>query len=376
MQNTHLPPVSSQPPKLGFDLQGQLCGLEGHSPEALSQVTWVSVPSQQVLLISAPVPGKSKSQWQQALPYVFEEWVTQPIDQVFFKVLNRTAEGVTQVAVVDKHLMQTWIDTLQAAGLPQAQLIPECLTLPEPKPADEPATAPTTCWVQTTAFAEQDSQVVRTGRYTGFSGSPAWCAFMAQKQGVLFESIQILESVDSVILNRAQLKAFGLRDGVYQAKSVANVAYKTWLPVALAASLLALTLLGQTLWQTQQLEKNRQVLEAQTTQLFQQMFPDIKRIVNLKAQAKTALAQTSTEDNLGPTAIVQKVEQLLKNQPTIQVQSLSWRGQEMQLVLQANALAVLQTLEQQLKQNAAFKVRLEVQTLEASKVSARLVIHV
>lgn len=374
MQNTHLPPVSSQPPRLGFDLQGQLCGLDGHSPEALSQVTWVSVPSQQVLLISAPVPGKSKSQWQQALPYVFEEWVTQPIDQVFFKVLNRTTEGVTQVAVVDKHLMQTWIDTLNAAGLSQAQLIPECFTLPDPTPTESAEL--TNGWVQTTAFAEQNSQVVRTGRYSGFSGSPAWCAFMAQKQGVIAESLQVLERDDSVVLNRAQLKVFGLREGVYQAKSVAKAAYKTGLPLALAASALGLTLLGQTLWQTQQLEKNRQVLEAQTTQLFQQMFPDIKRIVNLKAQAKNALAQTNSEDHLGPTAIVQKVEQVLKNQPSIQVQSLSWRGQEMQLVLQANALAVLQTLEQQLKQNTAFKVRLEVQTLEAAKVSARLVIHV
>ena len=372
MQNTHLHPVSSQTPRLGFDLQGQLCGLDGHSPEALSQVTWVSVPSQQVLLIAALVPGKSKSQWQQALPYVFEEWVTQPIDQVFFKVLNRSAEGMTQVAVVDKNLMQSWIDKLSAAGLPQAQLIPECFTLPEPTQAD--ASAPV--WVQASSFAIENNQVVRSGRYTGFGGSSDWCAHLAQKQGVLSESIQILESINPHAFSRAQLKEFGLRDGVYQAKSVANAAYKTGLPVALAVSLLALTLLGQTLWQTQQLEKNREVLDAQTTQLFQQMFPDIKRIVNLKAQAKNALAQTSAEDNLGPTAILQKVEQLLKNQSNIQVQSLSWRGQEMQLVLQANALAVLQTLEQQLKQNATFKVRLEVQTLEASKVSARLVIHV
>lgn len=360
-----------QPPLLSFNLQGQLLGVDGLSAEVLKQINWVTVPTQQLLLTQAMVPGKSKSQWQQALPYAFEESLAQPVDQLFFKVFERDGGGVTQVASIDKAQMQTWVETLQATGLGHAQLIADCFLLPEPKAEG--------IWSVQLADNLEGFVSVRTERFSGFAGDVAWLETLADIErarghAVTMESQSISMSVPE--FNRLALQKFGLREGVYQPRQQKQSKVKPWLWPTVAAAFLVLVLLGELVWKTQQIEQQRELLEQQTTALFQKMFPNIKRIVNMQAQAKTALSQSAADETLGPVAISQALEKVLKTQTNIEVQSLVWRGQEMQFTLQATSLAVLQAVEQQLKQNKAFKVRLEVQTMQSAKVSARLVIHV
>lgn len=382
--NSSLKPISLSSPKaqqrqpiLRFDLQGQLQGLSGLNAEDLRQISWVSVPTPLVLMLATLVPGNSKSQWQQALPYAFEEHLAQSIDQVFFKVLSRDNRGFTQVAAVAKTQMQSWIDTLQATGLGHVQLIADCFLLPAPPQGAE--SEKMRVWFAQAHFDKPDELTIRNGLYSGFSGHASWLETLKKSAEIKGDVIRVEHKTAAQIMpefSRADLKNFGLRDGPYLPKSSKQTKANPWLLPSAVAAMLLVTLLGSKVWQTQQLSQQRDILEQQTTTLFQQMFPNIKRIVNLQAQAKSALSQSGGEESLGPIALTQMVEKVLQTQGNITVKNLVWRGQELQLILQAEALASLQAVEQQLKKNAAFKVRLELQTLENTQVSAKLVIHV
>lgn len=382
--NSSLKPISLSSPKaqqrqpiLRFDLQGQLQGLSGLNAEDLRQISWVSVPTPLVLMLATLVPGNSKSQWQQALPYAFEEHLAQSIDQVFFKVLSRDNRGFTQVAAVAKTQMQSWIDTLQATGLGHVQLIADCFLLPAPPQGAE--SEKMRVWFAQAHFDKPDELTIRNGLYSGFSGHASWLETLKKSAEIKGDVIRVEHKTAAQIMpefSRADLKNFGLRDGPYLPKSSKQTKANPWLLPSAVAAMLLVTLLGSKVWQTQQLSQQRDILEQQTTTLFQQMFPNIKRIVNLQAQAKSALSQSGGEESLGPITLTQMVEKVLQTQDNITVKNLVWRGQELQLILQAEALASLQAVEQQLKKNAAFKVRLELQTLESTQVSAKLVIHV
>ena len=77
----------------------------------------VLVPATRVLRLRTEIPLRSTGRIRQALPFALEEQIAQDVDTLHFAASDRDAAGQIPVAVVDRKLMQQWIEQLNEAGI-------------------------------------------------------------------------------------------------------------------------------------------------------------------------------------------------------------------------------------------------------------------
>lgn len=275
-----------------FDLDDQLHIAEPDlANQAGLKIVWV--PSRWVSVLRVFVPGKSRHQWLEAMPYAIEEQLAQPLEALHLVVLNRDKQGMVTVAVVAKQRMQAWLSALAESDLKQAWLVPECFSLDYTN--QEHGADSLACWVAMDSMIEPHSRLVRTGRYSGLSiDASHWAAFVqsaqAQMPALVVEPASRVE-VESI----SALRRFNLCQGEFAPFSSASRQWRPWRwPAGLAA--LWLILLGvQTHWQTQQTLEQAQVYQQQTETLFRQLFPQTQRVVNIQVQTQSFLNQSSAQ---------------------------------------------------------------------------------
>lgn len=85
----------------------------------------VLVPAETVLTTSVDIPIKSGARLRSALPFALEEQLAEDVENLHFAAGRRGENGLLPVAVVSHSQMQDWLDTLEAAGIVAAQIVPE-----------------------------------------------------------------------------------------------------------------------------------------------------------------------------------------------------------------------------------------------------------
>lgn len=351
-----------------FDLEGRLHGaLE--TGQSSKTIKWVWVPTEQVLLTSAFVPGKKSSEWRAALPFVLEERLTQPVESLHFAVYHRETEpdelGHTHVAVVSKLQMQQWLDELKAYELEHVALIPSCFQL-----AYQNESTPVWYYRQ-----QEGHRLMRTGPFSGGLVSET-----------LAEQLITLEQVTQPDLvwhpafaseqSLTQLKVFDLRQGDYKPIAEENPHWKKWRGVVFLIVLMAIVGLGHTVWQTHQAEKEAKILQQQTQALFKKMFPKTKRIVNIRAQTKTHLkGHDGVSLTDGPALLMKKLESKLVpfvKQKQIEFISASWRKQKLVVVVKAKDTTRLEKMVADAQPIFQGKIELKLKNVTSQNVEAEI----
>ena len=111
-------------------LSGIKSTLESKYASLLLLKTIVLVPGQQVALSSVSIPSKQTRQIQQALPFMLEEGLANEIEDNFFALGPRDADGKLNVAIVTHQNMQYWLSQLEQSQLKADVLLPETLLIP------------------------------------------------------------------------------------------------------------------------------------------------------------------------------------------------------------------------------------------------------
>lgn len=96
------------------------------------------VPTEQVLILSVPLPLPSQTRRLAALPFAIEDRIADRIDSVHLALgqrpLGLAAEGGDWLAaVVDPAVMNGWVLAAEEAGLGDAAIMPDALALPIPE---------------------------------------------------------------------------------------------------------------------------------------------------------------------------------------------------------------------------------------------------
>ena len=316
----------------------------------------VLVPTEQVLLVSVNVPGKRASDWQQALPFVLEEQLSQPVEQLFFTVLHRETvgenAGLTKVAIVEKNTLEKWLEELKAHDLESAQLIPDCFVLPEEG---------------LLAIKQNQRLVVRAGLYDGLAGSQDWIEQLLALENKTLTDIKMSNEKVITETSVSGLSTFSLRQGEYAVKNTNRSLLSLWvLPIILVFAVLAVYLAGFVV-QTQSYQAQQLAYKQQTEKLFKQMFPSTKRIVNVRAQTKAKLARMNgSENTAGALSLLKEIDaslsSLVKNK-SIDVQSMRWKKQQIILLIEAKDVEILQGLVDTISNR--FQASLKLKTLAA-----------
>ena len=362
--------------------QGQLLNLDQTLQQLKAQgqlatmIANVWVPSSLVLLTQVFVPGKRKADWMAALPYSLEESLSEPVEDFHFVAYDRDSAGVTSVAIVAHQNMKAWTALLDEVGLSHVNLLPDCFRVP---------------WLESDAsgvtkkqYQIQNSEqwLVRSSAFSGYAVNEAWLGAL-QNQQVETEVVQLQpnELLSSQLNSNQTLSGLNLKTKPYLQASMVWQHWSLWRWPALLLVLLLVSSLASSWMATQKLAEQTAYTKAETTKLFQTLFPDVKRIIDIKIQTKTHLDQQGSgqQSGLSPMQVLRVIEPIMKKVPEVTLKNLTWSSNKKnaRLILtveakQTNHLQKLISLSQQAK--LAVNMKLELKNVSPNLVEA--LIHV
>ena len=266
-------------------------------------------------------------QWRAALPYALEERLASDVQQL---KLIPVREGTSSEGWVVAIAQQDWQTFAEQSAQTAAAWYPDFMRLPWQ--AD-----------QVTLLCESEQRwLVRWGEWEGTAGQPATMLTLlqtlpaSQRQTLVRYGDAAIESLPSEWnIKRLPLSAlpvvqpsFDLRQGAgkRQWQWSGLGAWKT--PALLLAGVLVMTALVS-LTNTLQQSRATEGLQQQTQALVKSHFPEIKRQVNILAQAKSVLKERQslqTQLQSSPLLALQQLDATLVNFPPVSQLQLSDKG--------------------------------------------------
>ncbi|MFV8836567.1 type II secretion system protein GspL [Aquisalimonas sp.] len=346
------------------------------------------VPTEEILLTHVTIPTRNHQKRLQAIPFVLEDQLVGDIDDLHFATGAPDAAGTSTVAVVAHERMRAWTDALDQAGLAPAHMTADALALPEHGDA----------W---TALMEGGRFVVRTGADTGFAGETENLAVLleaalaehaepAPQKLVTFGDAPPGTAAlplpvepadrppDAALADRVSRGALELRQGTHAVASTGHARWRPWLP---AAALLVAFLLVDTsrvLVERWQLQGELADLEARVESVFRDVFPDANRVVAPRSRMETRLEQVRGGDTAGGGDLLDTLLALgphIRQADGLQLGSLNWRGDTLELDVDAGSLQQLDRLKQTLDDENGFSAEIRQARSEDDTVQGRVIIR-
>ncbi len=345
----------------------------------------VLVPGQDVLLVSARIPGGNRKRMIQAVPYALEEHYIADRDTLHFALGRTAADGTVPVAVVDVETLDGWLAMLAAAAIEPDRMVPDILALP---------------WAEgsRTLVVEESLVMVRTGPQGGFVLDPENVETILPQAGeedaaircyvcggtlpesfdAATEAVEISEEPYGAMALLARgwngRETIDLLQGRYNRHAEWGKLWERW---RFGVVLLVLFIGLQTvLWGAdyRSLRRESSRLTGQIEEVYRQAFPDTKKVVNPRAQMEQQLA-VLRGGGQGPGDFLRLLEQaspLLLATGGFQLQGLRYKDGRMDLDFQVGSLQALDDLKKRLSEGAGLEVEIRSATSKEEIVEARI----
>lgn len=340
------------------------------------------LPAADVLLLALDLPVKTASQINKALPFALDDLLAEDVEN-YHLIWHRQPKDKIYVAAISHEYFQSRLLRFQEAGISLDSVYPETLCLPYQEQS---------CSI----VIDQAYAVLRYGRWLGggvdvdvlpvflnrlfeentglhslqlwnSERSPRWLSELPVTLVFheLDRPLRLLQAEAS-----SQTDELNLLSGRYSNKKAAEWQWQKWLP-ALAFMLLALLLqTGISLNDYWQKKTRLKDLETAALSEFQQAFPEVKRIVNMKAQAEQQLAQLKKQASNGESPFMRllyRTGEILAVNEGIVLQRIDFINGMLQLQLIAHDIGQIEQFTQALEKAQGLKVK--IQSAEAGQNS-------
>ncbi|MEO5376568.1 MAG: type II secretion system protein GspL [Magnetococcus sp. DMHC-6] len=279
------------------------------------------VPGTEVLLTRVRLPKTSRANIEKAVPFQLEEQIIGGVESVYFALGQRSLEDGWPVAVVSKQRMNRWLEDLSALGIRPEAMVSEVDLLP----------LEIGVWTLLEFF---ERFLVRTAVHAGFAvdaGNLELALESAARGGEhptrsalrvvngLTEPLRAMDGVEKlgltvtiegehedpyVFLARHYVasEAINLLQGrLSQRHHWLGVLRPFWSTVALLAVYLG-WIVAQRVVEDQQLGRQIESMDQQIEAVYRQAFPDVRKVVDPKAQMKLFLNDKNNL-NLKPSSV-------------------------------------------------------------------------
>lgn len=346
-----------------------------------------------VNLLKARIPPLSRQRAVRAVPFALEDQLVEDVDDLHFCLGQRNAEGELAVAVVALERMQAWLQAFEEAGLEVEQIYPEVLALPYTPGA----------W---TLLIENDEFMLRTGLQEGFGGEldnlsvllesalqdaeddrPLRLIVYSDQEELDFEvpaSLPVEQHVEpdatSLLARHLRVQdAIGLRIGAYSRRSGWSMHWQRWRVAAILLVLWVLADTGSLVLKRWQLAQQLERVEAAMVQTYRQAFPDGGQLsmYNPRQQMESRLAALRRGgSDSGFLHLLQIAGPLLASESTVQIISLTYRNNGLDLELSASSLQGIDQIKQKLDSAPGLGVEVVSARAEGDRAQGRLRLEV
>jgi general secretion pathway protein L len=361
--------------------------LEEAANLAKGRRTQVFIPSTELLITEVKIPTKNRQRLIQAAPFSLENELTEDVSQLHFAAGNIGSDNVTPVIVIARQRLDHWLETLETAGIEPIAIYADLLSLPYESGA----------WI---LYQNNQFLNVRTDSERGFSADSingeATLRLALQQESerppdkiTLYQSPDCEEPIDLERLvgdyeidvrhldshakltallaeNLVEKQQINLLQGDYLRVDKMTLQWKRWLPAAVLFALFIGITLIMNIQQYRQLEQQNVALDQQIRKVFQQAFPDVKRIVDPKVQMEQklkSLRSGGTGNSMQFTSLFVPAATVIKSSPDTTLENINFRDGKLDLQLIIKELQALEKLKQAIE---AKKLAVEIRSANAT----------
>ncbi len=350
------------------------------------------VPTEQVLLTEVEVQARQAAKLRKAVPYALEERLAEDVDLLHF-ALGKTQNGRTEVAVVRRTLIEQLLAALEPYGIRPHACLPDVLALPRAEDG----------W---SALIVGERCLLRTAESRGIACEAGDMGIYLQAllaSGPAPAAIQIWHPADApppvvglppeappariTALHEHPLRllaqswqprrGINLLQGSFATQTDWAKRLQPWRWAAVLAGLWVGLLYMQQLLERQQLRREIAELGKASEQLLRQTFPDVQRVVNPRAQMEQrlkALRAGGEQDGPDFLELLAQSGPLLKQEPQLNLDGLSFRKGQLDLKLTAQSLTQLDALKEKLERQPGISA--ELRGADSGKVRASAQIRI
>jgi general secretion pathway protein L len=336
------------------------------------------LPATDVLLFTVDLPV-SQRQIARALPYAIEDGLADDVE-TYHLAWQKLPDGQVAVAAIGHDVMAGLLQMCQDAGLNLSAVYAEALFLPYQ--SDE-----------VSVLLDGDYAAVRYGECQGGGCEQDFLPLFLEKiqMGQDSSAVRIFsqhpvtrinpaetELIDDPLLwlaaNLPPKPLLNLLTGHYQPRHARSFRWHHGLPTAAFLLLTVLWQYGTVLNRYWDTEKQLQNLEADNKALFQQTFPNLKRIVNIKTQAEQELIALR-KHNAGGSGFLRLLYpsgEWLAQHPEVQLQAVEFSNAVLGLKLTASDSAPIEAFKQSLHDAHGLVVQIVSADPDNNGITARI----
>ena len=264
--------------------------------QAVNRNVSVLVPGDEINYFEVELPKANRRQAIKAIPYMLEDDLASPVEALHF-VYGKIADDRQGVYVCDKRKIEQWLEALSAAQISVQVMLPDYLCLPLPEPNT----------ISVLQF--EQSILIHLDAVQGQTFDKSWLEPILNEMtgderlqlhhfGVDSELMfdcadwqeqQLLLPIEQLAQGCQKLKT-NLLVGEYVQNKTEYNHWKIWRTAACVAGIALVAFFGDMYIETQQLEKQRLALKAQSDSIYRQLNPGIKRVRMVKKQMTSQLA--------------------------------------------------------------------------------------
>ncbi|MDM8568267.1 type II secretion system protein GspL [Thiotrichales bacterium HSG1] len=303
----------------------------------------VLIPTTDVILTQVNIPSKKRQKIIQAVPYALEELLIDEVENLHFAIGQPVSNDIP-VAVIAKTCLENYLQRLHVAGFKPTILIPDILAVPRFEES----------W---TVMYLNDIVLVCTGLNTGFAievdnlivtlqiaiaENPPTQITVINHDTTDFEILKIpLQTAESNIFDGVNTN-FNLLQGKYLPQS--NGWLRPWLITIILCLILGGFYIVEQVIEYQHLNQQRLLLNQQIEKIYQETFPEARKIVNPRVQMEQKLTALNNQQGNNEVFLfnLNKMASVLKSFSNLSVQRINFQRQKFDLYL---TIANFQTLE-------------------------------
>ena len=347
------------------------------------------LPSENIFLNSIDLPAKQASQIRQAAPYAIEEQLACDPNKLHIVTRGNNQTGKVDIVGVDREFLNSCIEELKTITITPQQAYADVFKLSVAKPG-------------TLLLSRQstDDRILLRWRTHQGAAMPAslltdWLRLFLQEQTepaitqLLIDSGEqsqaltesVLGDIPGIQIEHCDLSSrtdpadgINLLTGDFRPASTAAGKQNWYQPLFMAAAAVALFIITAYLGlyrDTAQLEK----LAAAIENTFREAFPSVQRIEDPMIQARQQLILLGHAGNASGNFLVRLNEfaSALKQQTTVQVNSLDYRDNKLEIKIHAANIGDLEALAERIRQQGG-EATLSSASLGENGVDARLLL--
>lgn len=353
----------------------------------------VLIDSANVHLNHVKLPTSNRQKMQRAIPFALEDQLAEDVERFHFVMGKSESDFGVPVAGIHRDTIETLLNAFNEAGIVLDAVLPDAICSPIAEGQwsvlvygdkalvqfhDLIGTVIDTINLPLLLESSLNDAEIKPDKIACYYLEGEAPPMTLEQTDADIETVKIAYNTHPLVIfggAYAKAKSLNLLQGQYKPKRRTSGQWYRW---RLAASLAAVWLvlyLGTALFELNRLEQKNNTLSAEIDSIYKKTFPASKRIINARVQMEQKLNELKGGGSTVGSQFLSLLTDsaaILSDQKEIQIQSIDFRNNLMNIGLTANRLQSVETLNEQLNTSSTIKAEIISATSEKNRVNGSI----